>query len=324
MKQAITVSAPGKLMLMGEHAVVYGRPCIVTAVGQRMKATVSFSDDSEFQLEASDVQVINYRKPLLDIGKGNIPKGAQFVELAIKNFHDRYPIKRGIKVEIVSGFSSKLGFGSSSASTVCVLKALSELTGKGLDNKTIFDLAYKTILDIQGKGSGFDVAAAIYGGTLYFVTGGKVIEPLGIDELPLIIGYSGIKADTVSLINSVSEKAKKNPEEVEHVYNEIEKLVQKGKEALTSKNWREFGALMNKNHEYLQKLGVSTKKLDNMVEEANKAGAFGAKLSGAGGGDCIVGLCLLESREKVQKEIDYMGGKVININTNVQGTRIES
>src|SRR5688572_29300492 len=86
MSQKITVSAPGKLMLFGEHAVVYGRPCIVTAVGQRMKATVELIDEPIFHLEAPDVSVSNYKKPMDQLGEGDIPKGAKFVEMAIKNF----------------------------------------------------------------------------------------------------------------------------------------------------------------------------------------------------------------------------------------------
>ena len=82
----ITVSAPGKLMLLGEHAVVYGRPCIVTAVNQRMKATVQLLDQPVFQLEAPDVQVTNYQKPMSELGTGDIPKGAKFIEIAVNNY----------------------------------------------------------------------------------------------------------------------------------------------------------------------------------------------------------------------------------------------
>ena len=85
----ITVSAPGKLMLLGEHAVVYNHPCLVTAVDQRMRATVEVLGVPEFQLEAEDVKVTGYKKPLGELGVGDIPKGAQFVEIAIKNLLER-------------------------------------------------------------------------------------------------------------------------------------------------------------------------------------------------------------------------------------------
>ncbi|OGE64224.1 mevalonate kinase, partial [Candidatus Daviesbacteria bacterium RIFCSPLOWO2_02_FULL_36_7] len=256
----IIVSAPGKLMLLGEHAVVYGQPCLVTAVGQRMKATVELTDEAVFQLDAPDVKVEGYKKPMSELGQGDIPKGAKFVEMAIKNFFNRHPGRLvkdlGVKITTQSEFSSQFGFGSSSASTVCVLKALSEITGASLDNKSIFDLAFKTVIDIQGKGSGFDVAAAVFGGTLYFIKGGKVIEPLNIDSLPLIIGYTGIKFDTVALINEVAKKAEKYPEVIDNIYQQIGKLVEQAKKAILSKDWASVGELMNFDEGYLASLGV--------------------------------------------------------------------
>ena len=131
----VTVSAPGKLMVFGEHAVVYNRPCLVTAVDQRMRARVELTDDKVFFLDAPEVKISGYARPIREVGMGEIPKGAKFVEIAVKNFIENYPSSSGIKVTTASDFSSQFGFGSSSASTVCVLRALSELTGKKLDNK---------------------------------------------------------------------------------------------------------------------------------------------------------------------------------------------
>ncbi|MDO8573748.1 MAG: mevalonate kinase [Candidatus Daviesbacteria bacterium] len=335
MKKSITVSAPGKLMLLGEHAVVYGRPCIVTAVNQRMKATVELTDEPVFELNAPDVQVLDYKKPMSELGQGDIPKGAKFVEIAVKNFFSTPEVKKmrlhlgGVAVATASEFSSKFGFGSSSASTVCVVKALFELfkddlaykQGLRVDlKKSIFEIALKTVLDIQGKGSGFDVAVAVYGGTLYFVTGGKVIELLHIDSLPLIVGYSGIKADTVTLINQVLEK---DQDVVGDIYTNIGKLVEQAKPALLSKDWSSLGKLMNEDQKLLENLGVSIKKLDDMILAAQNAGAYGAKLSGAGGGDCMIALAPDDKTQAVKDGITAAGGQVIEIETNAEGVKAE-
>ncbi len=320
----ITVSAPGKLMLLGEHAVVYNHPCLVTAVDQRMRATVETLDALEFQLEATDVNVTGYKKPLSELGAGDIPKGAKFVEIALKNINDKYPFKTGIKVTTTSEFSSQFGFGSSSASTVCTVKAISEILGLNLSNKEIFDLSYKTVLDIQGKGSGFDVAAAVYGGILYFVTGGKVIEPLDIKSLPLIVGYSGVKADTVTLLNKVKESFANKQDRLNEIYNDIEKLVNQAKDALVAGDLKTFGDLMNSNQEYLKELGVSIEKLDNMTMGALVAGAYGAKLSGAGGGDCMIVVADETKRQAVESGITDAGGEVLGVGTNAQGVRVEA
>lgn len=319
----VTVSASGELMLFGEHAVVYGRPCIVTAVNQRMKATIELTDEPTFHLDAPDVQVTNYQKPMDQLGVGDIPKGAKFVEIAVKNFTlARTDLARlkGIKVTTASEFSSQFGFGSSSASTVCVIKALSEITGANLNNKSIFDLAFKTVLDIQGKGSGFDVAAAVFGGTLYFKKGGVIIEPLDINSLPLIVGYSGIKADTVILMNRVLEK---NQEIVERIYTDIGKLVEQAKNALLNKDWSTLGDLMDSNQKLLKNLGVSIKKLDDMILNSKNAGAYGAKLSGAGGGDCMIALAPPSKIQAVREAITKAGGQVMDVEANEEGVRIE-
>ncbi|MBI2018112.1 mevalonate kinase [Candidatus Daviesbacteria bacterium] len=326
MIKQVQVSAPGKLMLFGEHAVLYGRPCIVTAVGQRMKATVTLTDEPIFELNAPDVAVVHYQKLMHELGRGEIPKGAKFVEMAVYNFYNNYKsyIKEsGIQVTTTSDFSSQFGFGSSSAATVCVIKALSQLTGSKLSNKAIFDLSYLTVLDIQGKGSGFDVAAAVYGGTLYFVIGGKVIKPLNLPYLPLIVGYSGIKADTVDLINQVSRKAAKFPKVIDDIYTSIGELVLQAKKAILKQDWETLGELMYLNQGYLSALGVSSGKLESMIHAAREAGAYGAKLSGAGGGDCMIALAPSKSKNGVEEAINKAGGQTIDVKTNVPGVRIE-
>ncbi len=314
---SVMVSAPGKLMLFGEHAVLHGAGCIVTAVDQRIRAAASLLEEPIFELEAPDVQIVSYKKPLSEIGKGDIPKGARFAEIAVSLIKPRLVRLKGVGVKIStsSEFSSKFGFGSSSAVTVCVIKALSELFKIELTNKELFNIAYKAVIDVQKKGSGFDVAAAIYGGTLYFVTGGRVIESLSIASLPLVIGYSGVKADTVAIINQVSKKTK--------VFTEIAKIVTNAQEALEKKDWKRVGELMNKNQMLLENLGVSTKKLDDMIASAVDAGAYGAKLSGAGGGDCMIVLVDGSKREIIEKTLENAGGTIINAKTNAEGVRVE-
>src|SRR3989344_2008853 len=320
----IKVLAPGKLMIFGEYAVLYNKPCLVTAVDQRMKASVEVLEDSVFELEAPDVEVSNYKKSLEDLGKGDISKGAQFVEIAVKNIAEKHPLKSGLRITTTSEFSSQFGFGSSSASTVCTIKAVSEILNLNLSNREIFDLVFKTVLDIQGKGSGFDVVAAVYGGTLYFVTGGKTIEPLNIQSLPLIVGYSGVKADTVTLINNVKEKFANDNDRLQKIYSEIEKIVEKARSFVIAGDWEQVGSLMNENQKLLKELGVSIDKLDNMISGAIEAGAYGAKLSGAGGGDCMIALAPKDKIKSVENAITKAGGEILSVKTNAEGVRIEN
>lgn len=302
-----TVSAPGKLMILGEHAVVFGAPCIVTAVGQRLSVTI---DKSEKGLVIDAPQV----------------KETKFVDAAIAKFFSEAGSKitdRNLKLTIKSEFSQRVGFGSSSAVSVATLKALSLYYQTPLTDPQIFDLAYRVTLDIQGVGSGFDIAAATFGGTLYFVKDGVTIEPLP-DHLPLIIGYTGVKADTPTLVRQVGQFKGKYPEKVGRIFSAIGKLVNQGREAIVAKDWERLGKLMDFDQEYLRDLGVSTEKLEALISAAKKAGSYGAKLSGAGGGDCMIALVTSEKRQVISRAIQEAGGEVINVLPNAEGVKVET
>ena len=320
----ITVSAPGKLMVFGEHAVVYGKPCIVTAVNQRLKLKARELKEPFFELEAPDVDISSYKKNLKELGKGEIPKGARYVEIATKNFLEKFPQKSGVRFETVSEFKATFGFGSSSAAAVCAIKALSEIYKVNLSNKQIFDLSYKTVLDISGIGSGVDLAAAIYGGTVYFLAGGKMIKPLNTKDFSLVVGFTGIKAETPPILKEVAEKVKKNPSYYNNIFNEMEKLVLTAKNSLVSGNSKKTGELMNLNQLQLSKLRVSSEVLDKLIFAANKAGAFGSKLSGAGIGDCMIALVPNGKIADVEKAIESAGGEVLKVEVGAEGVRVEN
>ena len=314
MRERVKVSTPGKLMLLGEHAVVYGRPCLVTAVDQRMKVIGEKVRGSGITINAPDVGIHNFEyKP----GDEDVPKGVRFVVAAVKNFG----WQGGLKITTASEFSSEFGFGSSSAVTVGVLKCLSELSEAKFDNKRLFDLAYKSVLDVQGVGSGFDLAAAIWGGTLGFVTGGKKIEPLKTKKLPLVVGYTGIKADTTTLVKMVSQKREGSRKIVEEMFDRVELLVNEAKVGLEEGNWEQVGGLMNENQKELEMLEVSSIELFRLITAAREAGAWGAKLSGAGGGDCMI--ALTDNPKGISKAIAKAGGIVINVSSGAEGVRVE-
>jgi len=318
----IKVSAPGKLMLFGEHAVVYNRPCLVTSVEHRMAVQLKKREDNRIILNAPEVGLKDYSLFIDDLEKSH-SKGARFVLQAIFNFSKKYRMKTGLEIETRSEFSSKFGLGSSSAITVSTLKGLAELFGIKMEKKELFDLAYQTVLDIQGVGSGFDVASAAYGGILYFLTGGKIIEEIKVDKLPIIVGYTGIKADTPTLIRMVSNKLSQEPRKINKIFDEIEKIVDLAKIEIENQGWEKVGKLMNQNQELLRELGVSSKELENLIRASLKAGAFGAKLSGAGGGDCMIAIANKDNFNKINKAIEKAGGKIIKAKIPGQGVKIE-
>lgn len=318
----VTASAPGKLMLYGEHAVVYGSPCIVTAVDQRVKVSVEPNGEGEIHVCSPNVGLDEYHKKIDRLGKDDLPKSMAFVEMLVKRFYDKYQIKDGIRISTESDFSTQFGFGSSAAVVVAMTKALAQYFNVEMDNKAIFEMAYQAVLDVQGVGSGFDVAASVYGGTLYYVTPGTVIENIYSDELPMVVGYTGVKADTPTLIRQVAE-LKRNEGWVDSVFADITKLVNRAKSLFEKKDFVQLGRLMNKNQKLLTTLNVSSVELDKLIKASNDNGAYGAKLSGAGGGDCMVAFTELDKKRKIIEAIKQAGGTWMDVKTGANGVRIE-
>lgn len=322
--ERIEVSAPGKLMLFGEHAVVYGRPCIVTAVDQRIKTSVRKISNKILRINAPEVDIDNYEVILNKLGRVDVPKGVRFIEFAVRNFSQKYNLSSGVEIETKSDFSSKFGFGSSSAVTTSTIMGLSELFNQKLTKKEIFNLSYKTVLDVQGVGSGFDLAAAIWGGTLYFIAGGKEIEEIDVPKkLPLVIGYTGVKADTTTLVKQVIHLREKDPALVNSVFNAIGAVVGQSRTALEKGDFKLLGKLADINHSLLVSLGVSSQELENLILAARKKGVYGAKLSGAGGGDCMISFVPYNNKKEVESSINKAGGEVLNVKTGAQGVRID-
>ena len=317
----IKVSAPGKLMLFGEHAVVHGRPCIVVSVDHRINVSLGKRDGDKIYLDAPDVAVKNYIASLNDLEKP-FPKETRFVFGAIKNFFERHNLKSGLNIKTESESLNKFGLGSSSAVIVSTIKGLAELFGIRMNNKELFDLSYKTVLDIQEVGSGFDVAAAIYGKTLYFVTAGKIIKSMEVKELPLIVCHTGIKADTPTLVKMVYKKLSEEPKKINKIFDEIGKIVNLAKIEIENSNWEKVGRLMNLNQNLLKGLGVSSKKLEDLISVALNSGAFGAKLSGAGGGDCMIAIADKEKLNNVKEAVEKAGGKVIDAKLQTEGVKL--
>ncbi len=323
MLSKVTASAPGKLMFTGSYAVVHGYPAIVTAVDQRLTVVVEKNGKDTFHLFAPDLGLNAYSKTIDDLGKKDLPKAVRFIEILYKKFLEKYPQSEGINVTTKSDFSSSFGFGSSSAVTVAFAKALTTLYGINYSDRELFQMCYETIIDVQGVGSGFDIAAAIWGGTLFYVSPAKVVETLKIDNLPLVVGYTGIKADTPTLVRMVNSKLNNNKQEIEKIFSASEKITNKLKNSLVAGDWVESGQLFNEHQSYMRDLGVSSLELENLVEASLSAGAMGATLSGAGGGDCMVALVDEEKRPLVEEAIKGAGGEVINVGLHAAGVSIE-
>jgi mevalonate kinase len=310
-------------MLFGEHAVIYDRPCIVTAVDLRVYAMIEENKNETIVVNPSTTTE-TYTIPVDQVlgNSSSFHKDVSFVMAGISRFYGTYNIRKGIKIQTF-GPKNSFGLGSSSAISVATIKALGEYFGIKLSQRELFDLSYQTVLDVQGKGSGFDVASAVYGGTLYFLTGGRVIEPLEVDHLPIVIGYSGEKVSTVNLVNEVGDLLRGLPDLIGAAFDIMQSIVEDAKRKMLSGQWNDVGRLADINQGLLDALGVNTLSLARIIFAAREAGALGAKLSGAGGGDCMFAI-IGDDADRVKKEMTAAGAQIVELDVNAEGARLES
>lgn len=296
-------------MLLGDHAVVYGEPCIVTAVGERMFVIAYKTSSVNTEVDAPQV------------------KDTRFVDEAVRAFFETAGKKSGVKLTTHSNFSGKYGFGSSSAVTVATFKALSVLFEHPLTQRELFDMSYQVVLRVQGVGSGFDLAAAVWGGSLLFKKGGELVKSLrsaSLTEVPLIVGYTGVKSNTVELVKRVAGLYRRYPAKVGRTFKAIGAIVRQVEKPLLNGDWYLVGQFMNQSQEHLKQLNVSSAKLEHMIALARERGAWGAKLSGAGGGDCMIALVENKNRDQVAAAWQTAGVEMLDVSVNAEGVKIES
>lgn len=312
--EKVRAQAPGKIMLFGEHAVIYGRPCIVTAIDKGVQVFLKPRKDENVSLTADalgfDNFSINLAKPVK-----SYPKTAQFIVSTLQNFKEEFGIRAGFDI-ITKSAIKESGFGTSAAVTVALTKALLRTSGKKLSKNELFRFCYRAMLEVQDVGSGFDIAAATFGGTLYFVTAGRAITPLDAPYLQIVVGHTGIKADSPSIVKDVGKVVRKRGAWAKEIFDQIEEVVREARVAIENNNLKQIGELMNRNQKLLEELGVSSAELNRLIGAARDAGAYGAKLSGAGRGDFMIALVDEGRRERVEDAIESVGGRIINVEVN--------
>ncbi|MBI4167974.1 MAG: mevalonate kinase [Candidatus Aenigmarchaeota archaeon] len=305
----IITSAPGKLVLFGEHASRHGKPILVQAVDSRVYAILKPRKDGKIFLTSKNYGVVKEKWPnrKLDI-----------LSATIKKFSEKTGASGGFDLEIKSDVNA--GTGSSNAVTVAALGALNEHFGASMKKKEIADTAFEISSGVAGYGSGMDVAASTYGGIIYYVKG-KVTRVVTNKNLPLVVGNTGIKAKSGSIIKGVQYLEKKYPALLTVLIDRVGEIVDEAERAIRKSDFQTLGELMNINHGILCSMGVSSIELEKLVFAARKAGAFGAKLSGAGIGDNMIALAA-GNEKQVSNAIRTAGGKILPVKVG-EGLRLE-
>ena len=215
---AITVSAPGSLMLLGEHAVLHGFRSVVCAIDRRIETTLTPLPESVLEIESA---MGSYSAPLLEL---SIDDRFRFILAAVESV--RTNLKTGIRITIQAEFDAHVGFGSSAAVTVSVTAALSVLSyGAFSESRELFQLALNTVHQVQGCGSGADVAASVYGGTVGYTTDPSFV-PIAWAH-PITAVYCGYKKPTPEVIEWVENRFKNDQEQLQLFYEQIHLCAEK-------------------------------------------------------------------------------------------------
>jgi len=292
-------SAPGKVYLSGEHAVVYGEPAVACAIDRRATVTATERSDGRLRVEASDLTIdglaVEYDdhddngSVELDVPRELVAAATGYVESAVAQARDAADApEAGFAVKIESDLPLGAGLSSSAAVVVAAVDAATRELGVELSSEELAERAYRVEHDMQAGGaSRTDTFCSTMGGAVRVE--GEDCRRLDAASLPLVIGYDGGAGDTGELVAGVRELREEYGFAADTV-SAIGDLVRQGERALDANDRDELGRLMDVNHGLLGALGVSARSLDAMVWAAREAGARGAKLTGAGGGGCVVAL----------------------------------
>ena len=279
----INASAPGSLMLMGEHAVLHGRRALCAALDQRMHVQLRARSDRRIRIRSA----LGTLETTLDTLKVQPP--FTFVLATLLRQHRR--LTHGLDLVIKAEFSHQIGFGSSAAVTVALLKALDELFALGLNTPAKFLKEARAIIHgVQGCGSGADAAASLCGGIVLYRAEPQQLRVLPVAP-PLTAVYSGYKTPTPEVIAIVDRQRQRNPSLFASLFDLMDDCVARAVPLIAKNDWASFGALLNFHHGLQAALGVNTPELEQICQQLRQAsGIHGAKISGSGLGDCAVGL----------------------------------
>ncbi|MDO9550800.1 MAG: mevalonate kinase [Methanoregula sp.] len=284
-----TWSAPGKVFLFGEHAVVYGKPGIAMAIKPRVFVTVRNTKRPQ-----------RAKSPYID---------GCFDAMGVMG-----------SVYINSQIPSSSGLGSSAAVTVATLSAINDEFSLHKTREDIADMAFEIERTVQkGRASPTDTTVSAYGG-IVLISGGSR-RRLPPQNIHLVIGDSLVSHSTSKMVEQVSELKKKHPNIVDPVLDAIEGVSMSAIHHLN--NPKELGRYMNMNHALLEVLGVGHPQLGKMVLAARSAGAFGAKITGAGGGGCMVALCPKPIKHRIASAIEACDARAIITGIDTEGARKE-
>lgn len=296
--------APGKIILFGEHAVVYGRPAVAVPVQQVQARAVVEPDlrapSGQVRLQAN---AINLNQTLAELPPGQPLAAAVHAVLAALAI-GKPP---ACTIRVTSTIPVAAGLGSGAAVTVAVMRAFSAFLGRPLADEQVCALAFEIEKLYHGTPSGIDNTVITYAQPVYFIQGQPIKTLRVVEGFSMVIGDSGVKSPTAVSVGDVRRAWQAQHDWFEALFSRIGELAQEACHLLEHGPSRPLGALMDENHALLQEIGVSSPELDKLVQAARQAGAWGAKLSGGGRGGNMIALADAETAGQVVQALQAAG-----------------
>lgn len=298
----ISYSAPGKIYLFGEHAVVYGETAIACAVELRTRVRAEISDSVAIQSQIGRTGIDFEKHP--------------YISSVVEKIREFVPVK-GVFLDIDSDIPVGSGLGSSAAVTIASIGALNELFGCGFSLNEIAKLGHEIEIEVQGAASPTDTYVSTFGGVVTIPDRRKLRTP----ECGIVIGDTGVFSSTKELVANVRKLRESYPELIEPLMASIGRISKIGESLVFAGDYPSIGRLMNVNQGLLDALGVNILELSKLIYSARGAGAFGAKITGAGGGGCMVALTAPDKCIQVAEAIAKAGGRVTITKPSEQGLK---
>ena len=309
-----SASAPGKIILFGEHAVVYKRPALAMPVTQ-VHADVDVSDSSRAGIWI-DAPNVNLRAELNSLPSDH-PLASVITPLWLSpHVHRTWgETEGGLDIKITSTIPVASGLGSGAAVSVALIRALAAHLHHAMSDEQVNAFAYEIEKIHHGTPSGIDNTVITYAKPVYFVKGQPIETFVVGSPFTIVIGDTGISAQTKESVGDVRKLWESDKTKWEKVFDEIGDVAKQARDFIETGKIKELGGLMNQNHALLQELTVSSPELDNLASTAREAGAFGAKMSGGGRGGNMIALVAPDVAETVSRSLREAGAKNTIITT---------